>query len=273
VGTKQGAFLVTGPTGSGKSTTLYSLLKELNKVEVNIISVEDPVEMEISGTTQVEVNDKVGMTFASALKSALRQDPNVIMIGEIRDAESAKIAFDAATTGHLVISTLHTNDSLGVIPRLLELGVSKSTLASSLLGASAQRLARAICNKCREMRPITPGELDAIQSYLKLPNPPSELACGKGCEHCNHTGYHDRLPIIEIWHKSSAVQDMILKDANLENIETLLASEGFENLRQFAMKMVLSGLTTLEEVTRIVGGVQSSEHHAHAAPPDLKKAV
>jgi len=266
VNTRQGVFLVTGPTGSGKSTTLYALLRELNRVDINIISLEDPVEMEIAGTTQVEMNEKGGMTFAVALRSALRQDPNVIMVGEIRDEESAKIAFHAASTGHLVISTLHTNDSLNVIPRLLELGVSKGALASTLIGASAQRLLRHVCQKCRETRAITEAEIAILKTELRLEKVPTEIVFGKGCAHCNHSGYHGRIPIIEIWNKTKAVESALSKPFELETLVSELEANGFETLRQFALKMVCNGLTTFEEVHRGVGGAQV---HHHGEPEKL----
>lgn len=256
VHSKQGIFLITGPTGSGKTTTLYSLIQELNRVEVNIISLEDPVEMEIAGTTQVEMNEKVGLTFATALKSALRQDPNVIMLGEIRDEESAKIVFHAASTGHLVISTLHTNNSLNVVPRLLELGISKGIMASTLIGASAQRLLRQVCKECRALKPIEESEIELIKSETNIEQFPTELAYGRGCPKCNGSGYSGRIPIIEIWQKSKAVEALLLQGASDEELALCVRDQKFETLRQFAFKMALSGLTTIEEVFRGLGGPQ-----------------
>jgi type IV pilus assembly protein PilB len=255
--TKQGVFLVTGPTGSGKSTTLYSLIQELNRVEVSIISLEDPVEMTIGGTTQVEMNEKQGLTFSGALRSALRQDPNVIIIGEIRDEESAKIAFHAASTGHLVISTLHTNSSINVVPRLLELGVSRGNLASTLVGASAQRLVRQNCKKCLDSRPITAHEAEVLQHSLGLTKLPATVTYGKGCSACGQSGYYGRLPVIEVWSKTPAIEVALSSGINTDELESLMKSEGFETFYQFALKMVLNGLTTVAEVQRSLGGALS----------------
>ncbi|OFZ17720.1 MAG: hypothetical protein A2Z20_00380, partial [Bdellovibrionales bacterium RBG_16_40_8] len=253
VNTKQGVFLVTGPTGSGKSTTLYSLIQELNQVEVSIISLEDPVEMEIDGITQVEINEKQGLTFEIALRSTLRQDPNVIMIGEIRDEESAKIAFHAASTGQLVISTLHTNNSLNVIPRLLDFGVSQRILASTLIGASAQRLVRLICRKCRDVRDITDYESEILKAELKTDNLPSEMPYGKGCYHCNGTGYYGRISLIEVWEKTLGIERVLMQSTDIADLTAELQKQEFETLTQFALKMVINGLTTVEEVHRRLG--------------------
>lgn len=256
VASQQGVFLVTGPTGSGKSTTLYSLLEELNRVEVSIISLEDPVELEVPGTTQVEMNEKTGLTFAKSLRSALRQDPNVIMIGEIRDEESAKIAFHAAATGHLVISTLHTNDSLSVVPRLLELGITRQALGSTLLGASAQRLARKICPSCVQTRPLDSSEAEAITADISNIVLPNTLSFGKGCSKCDQSGYLGRLPIMEIWTKTRAIESALLEGKSLDSFYSEIGKSDFETLRQFALRMACAGLTTLEEVERRFGGLR-----------------
>jgi type II secretory ATPase GspE/PulE/Tfp pilus assembly ATPase PilB-like protein len=251
---KQGVFLVTGPTGSGKSTTMYSLLQQLNEVGVSIVSIEDPVELEIPGTTQIEINEKQGLTFSAALKSALRQDPNVIFIGEIRDEESARIAFHAASTGHLVISTLHTMDSVNVLPRLEELGVSRGAMASTLIGASAQRLVRQICRSCDEVRPATEAEQEIFRVFGKQQSPPEQLHFGRGCSHCGGSGYQGRLPVVELWTKNKMVENAILSGAPYEEIQSQLKGYGFESLYQFGLKMAASGFTSLEEVNRVLGG-------------------
>lgn len=249
VASQQGVFLVTGPTGSGKSTTLYSLLEELNRVESNIVSLEDPVELEVTGTTQVEMDEKTGLTFAKALRSALRQDPDVIMVGEIRDEESAKIAFHAAATGHLVISTLHTNDSLSVIPRLFELGISKQAMGATLLGASAQRLVRKVCDQCQFARPITRAEVEVLKMELPQFTPPDEVYQGRGCSHCHNTGYYGRIPIMEVWKKNKVIEAALLDGGDLEKFFSAVTAEpGYMTLRQFALKMACSGLTTFDEV-------------------------
>jgi len=250
---KQGVFLITGPTGSGKSTTLYSLLKELNRVEVSIITVEDPVEMEVPGITQVEVNEKQNLTFASALRSVLRQAPDVIMIGEIRDEESAKVAFHAAMTGHLVIATLHTNNSLEVIPRLIEMGVPPAGVASGLIGASAQRLMRQVCMKCRDIQAPTETELGIFRSHLPQMAPPSEIAHAKGCGHCSNKGYLDRIPIFEIWQRTPGTERLIAQGGGWHELFPEVKRQGFDTLLEFALKMVMSKLTTLEEVQRALG--------------------
>lgn len=254
--TKQGVFLVTGPTGSGKSTTLYSLLKELNRVEVSIVTLEDPVELEVGGTTQVEMNEKVGLTFAASLRSVLRQDPNVLMIGEIRDEESAKIAFHAAMTGHLVLSTLHTSHSLDIVPRLRELGISSAALSSGLLGASAQRLLRQICLKCRTRRPITDVDKSVLREYLGLTKFPDELMHGTGCIHCGKSGYRGRISVMETWRKTRTIESLLAQGASIEDLTQEIKRGGFDTLVQFALRMVLNGLTTMEEVERGLGAFQ-----------------
>lgn len=251
---KQGLFLVTGPTGSGKTTTLYSLIAELNRVDVKIISLEDPVELEIPGTTQIEINDRQGLTFAKALRSALRQDPDIMVVGEIRDEESAKIVLDAALSGHLVISTLHTNNSFAIKARLKELGVPLGILADGLIGAMAQRLVRAVCKKCRTLRPTTETERNLFLRKFPRMKPPKELVEGRGCLICNHTGYHDRLPIMEIWHKTRLLEDLISQDGPMEDMLQAARADGFLTLYEFGLRMVLNGLTTLEEIERCMAG-------------------
>jgi type IV pilus assembly protein PilB len=251
---KQGLFLVTGPTGSGKTTTLYSLINELNRVDVKIITLEDPIELEINGTTQIEINDKTGMTFARALRSTLRQDPDIMMVGEIRDEESAKIVFEAALSGHLVISTLHTNNAFAVKNRLKELGVPTGTMATGLVGAMAQRLVRSICRKCRVYQPISEAEKNLLTARLRKLKVPMELAVGKGCPICNLTGYHGRIPIMEVWQKTYAMEELILREASIEAMLECARTDGYDTLYEFGLKMVVNGLTTIEEVERCMAG-------------------
>ncbi len=247
---KQGLFLITGPTGSGKTTTLYSMLNELNNVDINIVTLEDPVELEIGGTTQVEMSEKQGLTFAKALRSTLRQDPDVIMVGEIRDGESAKIVFDAAMTGHLVISTLHTNSSLEVTHRLRELGIPSGVMSAGLIGALGQRLLRSICKSCRSTRSLTPTEQQIFKLRFPKEEPPHELAHGKGCSRCGGTGYFERLPIYEIWRKTPEVEACLAKESTTQELLQAVRADNFDTMIEFALKMVRNGLTTLEEIDR-----------------------
>ncbi len=251
---KQGLFLVTGPTGSGKTTTLYSLIAELNKVDTKIISIEDPIELEIAGTTQLEIKERTDMTFAKALKSTLRQDPDILVVGEIRDAEAAKVVFDAAMAGHLIISTLHTNNALSVKNRLKELEIPVGTIASGLIGAMAQRLVRAICLKCRVSRPITDDESKLLLARLGPDVTTSVLFEGKGCVFCNNTGYHGRLPIIEIWKNTRAVADLLANDASSETLLAEVRNDNFKTLYEFGLRMAVNGLTTIKEVQRCTAG-------------------
>lgn len=252
VNTRQGLFLITGPTGSGKSTTLYALLNELNRVDSNCVTLEDPVELNIPGIAQVEINEKTGLTFAKALRSVLRQDPDVIMVGEVRDEESAEIVFKAAITGHLVLSTLHTNSSLDVTPRLRELGIPPTTIATALIGVLAQRLVRSICQDCRDVRPIKIFEANLIREHLPDATIPDMLPEGRGCERCGGTGYFDRLPVFEVWKKTSAVKMVLSKDQGFEELGKAARADGFITLMEFGLKLTLAGLTTVDEVLRCI---------------------
>jgi type IV pilus assembly protein PilB len=249
---KQGLFLVTGPTGSGKSTSLYSMLSALNRVDVNVISLEDPVEMEIAGLTQVQIHEKAGLTFGRALRSVLRQDPDVVMVGEIRDAESAKIVFEAAITGHLVISTLHTTSSLDIIQRLRELGVSAGVISAGLVGAMAQRLVRAICSHCAVEYKPTEEERELFEQTLGAEHIPHVLRKGEGCAHCFGIGYHGRVPIFEIWRKNQNIGLILSEEAPLLTFIEAVRRSGFCTLFEFGLKMAKHGLTTVDEVQRVL---------------------
>lgn len=242
-----GIVLVTGPTGSGKSTTLYTALRELSKPSVNILTVEDPVEAIIRGVNQVQVNVKAGMTFASALRAFLRQDPDIIMVGEIRDRETAEIAIRAAITGHLVLSTLHTNDSVSSITRLIDMGIEPFLIASSLVGVLAQRLVRRLCPACRE-------EYIAKEHEMKILNVNEETRIYRpvGCPECNGTGYKGRIAAFEILTINSEMRDMISKGATTEELTQLALKHGMRTLRDSCARLVLSGVTSLEEMMSIV---------------------
>ena len=242
-----GIVLVTGPTGSGKTTTLYSLLRDLNKESVNLVTVEDPVEYAMDGITQVNVNAKAGLTFASGLRSILRQDPDVVMIGEIRDAETAEIAIRAAITGHLVLSTIHTNDAPSSVMRLQDMGIQPYLVATAVKGIIAQRLIRKICPNCKQ------GYLasDYEKSILGLPDQRVILYRGTGCSRCNDTGYKGRMGIYEIMDISSDVKDVIYKNGNAEEIRNVAVKRGMNTLNRSAAKAVLSGKTTVDELLRV----------------------
>jgi type IV pilus assembly protein PilB len=246
-----GMLLLTGPTGSGKTTTLYSVLQLVNTPERNIVTVEDPVEYRLSGITQVQVKPVAGLTFASALRSILRQDPDIILIGEIRDLETAEIAISAALTGHLVLSTLHTNDAAGAVSRLVNIGIPPFLVASALLGAVAQRLVRVVCPRCK--RPYQPDaqEGELLQGHLK-PGDESRLVRGAGCHYCYQAGYKGRKAIYEILPISSKVRRMILDGAGDTHIRDQAVQEGMRVLRNSALEEVVRGVTTVDELMRVV---------------------
>jgi type IV pilus assembly protein PilB len=244
----QGLILVTGPTGSGKSTTLYSMLTRRQSAEVNIITVEDPIEYQIPGISQVQVNLKAGLTFASCLRSILRQDPDVILVGEIRDLETAEIAFQAAMTGHLVLSTLHTNSALATLARLLDLGVDPFLITSSVSLIIAQRLARRVCLRCRETYQPSSGLLEK----LKMEDPNMAFYRGKGCTACGQTGYAGRVGIYEILRLTPTIKELIHRKAPETELRKSAGLAGTRFLLEEAMEKVRQGLTTLEEVLRVV---------------------
>lgn len=243
-----GIILVTGPTGSGKSTTLYTALSELNNDEVNIVTVEDPVEANIPGINQVQVNVKADMTFASALRSILRQDPDIIMIGEIRDIETASIAVQASITGHLVVSTLHTNSSAATITRLLDMGVASFLIADSVVGVIAQRLVRRLCTSCRRKRFATERE-----KQLMGIDPATAAAVYDpvGCPLCGDTGYYGRIGVYEIMEITPRLRQIISARGSTEDIKTAALSEGMHTLRQSAVEYVLDGMTTVSEMLKV----------------------
>lgn len=253
-----GIILVTGPTGSGKTTTLYSVLTKLNKPTVNIVTLEDPVEYQIVGINQVQVNPQAGLTFAAGLRSFLRQDPNIILVGEIRDKETTQLAIQAALTGHLVFSTLHTNDAATAIPRLIDLG-GEPFLISSVLNASvAQRIARRVCDSCKETYEPTPLIKNSIINILGplLPSKYTKgekimLTRGKGCIECNFSGYLGRIAIFEVLKITPTINKMILRSASAKEIEEQARSESLIIMKQDGYLKALEGITTIEEVLRI----------------------
>ncbi len=245
-----GIILVTGPTGSGKSTTLYTVLNELNGGDVNIITVEDPVEADVDGINQVQVNEKAGLTFASALRSILRQDPDIIMIGEIRDEETASIAVKAAITGHLVVSTLHTNSAASTVTRLEDMGIEPYMVADSVVGIIAQRLVRRICPKCHVQKQMT----DTDKFRLRLrgdSNPMIYEPSESGCAYCNNSGYRGRIGVYEIMPITPTLREVISRGGGAEEIQKTALKEGLTTLRLGAAKLVLKGVTSISEVERI----------------------
>ncbi len=246
-----GMLLLTGPTGCGKTTTLYSVLQSLNTPERNIITVEDPVEYCLDNITQVQVKPVAGVTFASTLRSALRQDPDIILVGEIRDLETAEIAISAALTGHLVLSTLHTNDAAGAISRLVNIGIQPFLVASALLGTVAQRLIRTTCPKCKQLYQPSEDELKCLfgKSYR---DKKIKLYRGMGCNSCYHTGSHGRKSIYEILYISHEIRKMIVDASSDDAIKQQAIKEGMKTLRKNGLEQVLNGTTTLEELLRVV---------------------
>lgn len=249
VANPNGIILVTGATGSGKSTTVYSILQRLNREETNIITVEDPIEMNIEGVNQVQTNSEIGLTFASALRSILRQDPNVIMIGEIRDSETAQIAVRASITGHLVLSTVHTNSSLNTIERLLDMDVERYLLSSALTGVISQKLARRLCKKCRRLRPTNDYEKKLF--YEVTHQQVNETYTNVGCPECMN-GYHGRIALHEVLLVTQDIKDAISNNMRKEDLRKLVYTSDVTTLLQDGINKVLAGETTIEEVLKLI---------------------
>jgi len=244
-----GIVLVTGPTGSGKTTTLYASLDKINTVEKNIITIEDPVEYKLEGIRQIQINPKVDLTFANGLRSILRQDPDVIMVGEMRDAETAEIAIQAALTGHLVFSTLHTNDAPGAVTRMIDMGVEPFLVSSSVIGVLAQRLVRTICPNCKE--PYTPTREELKDIGLSGESGKLKFYRGKGCDKCMKTGYKGRLGIYEFMLVDDEVRNLVVGKASAEAIRNKALASGMIALKQDGIEKIKAGLTTVEEVLRV----------------------
>jgi type II secretory ATPase GspE/PulE/Tfp pilus assembly ATPase PilB-like protein len=247
-----GIILVTGPTGSGKTTTLYSCLQDLNTPDVNIVTAEDPVEYQIEGINQVHVNQQAGLTFASILRSVLRQDPDIVLVGEIRDGETADIAVKAALTGHLVLSTLHTNDAAGVIPRLIDMGVPPFLIASSLILAQAQRLYRKLCPLCKKAAEIDPDVLAANQidpAFFEEATLYEEVGCPK----CNNIGFKGRGAFMEVLPVTDAIREAAVKGAPADVIRTVAIKEGMATLKDVGLMKVRDGITSLRAALEVTG--------------------
>jgi type IV pilus assembly protein PilB len=245
-----GILLVTGPTGSGKSTTLYACLQELNQDDVNICTVEDPVEYNLGGVNQFQVNEKAGFTFASALRSLLRQDPDILMIGEVRDVETARLATQAALTGHLVLSTLHTNDAPSSITRLYNLGIEPYLVGATVCGVLAQRLVRKLCQHCKQPYEPSPNEKRQIER-LAGGGTVDQLFKPKGCARCRNLGYSGRIGIYELFVPDDQMFDLISNGASLNSLKAMANSQGMRTLRMDGLEKVKAGITTLEEVHRV----------------------
>lgn len=258
---REGIIVVTGPTGSGKTTSLYAALRQLATEDVNIMTVEDPIEYELSGLTQIQVEPKQGVTFASALRAVLRQDPDIVLVGEIRDGETAEIAVQASLTGHLVLATLHTNDAVGAIRRLVDLGLDRAAIADTLCGALAQRLVRQACPTCvtEVTDPLTAEELALQETHGVRPS-----VRAPGCPECSQTGYRGRLPVVELFQTTPDLQELIASGASSSELNAAAVAGGMRSLREVALERERAGETTLEEVQRVIG---------EAAPPRDRPAA
>jgi general secretion pathway protein E len=251
-----GIILVTGPTGSGKTTTLYSTLKQLATDEVNVCTIEDPIEMIEPDFNQMQVNPAIDLHFADGIRSLMRQDPDIVMVGEIRDSETANMAVQASLTGHLVLSTLHTNDAPSSLPRLHDLGVQPFLTSATILGVMAQRLIRTLCPHCKQAQALSDDSEMALQ-WQELVQPwratlPPQIYMAKGCEHCRHTGYQGRIGLYEIMPLSNELKKLVAADVNLESLKQQAYREGVQPLRLSGAKRISEGLTTIEEVMRVV---------------------
>lgn len=255
-GHPNGIILVTGPTGSGKTTTLYSTLKQLATDEVNVCTIEDPIEMIEPDFNQMQVNPAIDLHFADGIRSLMRQDPDIVMVGEIRDSETANMAVQASLTGHLVLSTLHTNDAPSSLPRLHDLGVQPFLTSATILGVMAQRLIRTLCPHCKQAQALSDDSEMALQ-WQELVQPwratlPPQIYMAKGCEHCRHTGYQGRIGLYEIMPLSNELKKLVAADANLDSLKQQAYREGVQPLRLSGAKRISEGLTTIEEVMRVV---------------------
>ena len=246
-----GALLVTGPTGSGKSTTLFAAMTEINRPEINVITVEDPVEYRLAGLNQVQINQRAGLTFATALRSILRSDPDVVMVGEIRDVETAKISIEAALTGHFVLSTLHTNDAPSALTRLNEMGVEPFLTGAAVTGVLAQRLARRLCEHCKELYVPSKEELFTARIPDELRHGKTELYRRNGCVRCRQTGYSGRIGVFQLLAMDEELSALAARGASHEELERAAMDSGMSTLWADGIEKVLAGLTSLEELARV----------------------
>lgn len=262
-----GLVLVTGPTGSGKTTSLYGALRELNTAEKKIITAEDPVEYQLPRISQVQINDKIGLNFAKVLKATLRQDPDVLLIGEIRDQETAEIALRASMTGHLVLSTLHTNDAISSTMRLIEVGVEGYTVAGALRAVIAQRLVRRICSSCVVAQQPTSQEKAWLRAVMGPEAAVAHYVKGRGCNNCNHTGYRGRIGVFEFLEMDNTLSDLLRKEDTAEFAKAARAMPNFKTLAECALDYARDGITTIEEVQRVSEHVAEVETQSHSAHP------
>jgi type IV pilus assembly protein PilB len=247
-----GMILSTGPTGAGKTTTQYSVLNRINSVEKNIMTIEDPVEYQLAGISQVAVHRKAGLTFATALRSFMRQDPDIIMVGEIRDLETAEMAIQASLTGHLVLSTLHTNDAPSSVTRLVDMGVEPFLISATLIGALAQRLGRRICQNCRQEYEVNAEDLRTFGFEADDPEEKVTLWRGRGCDNCRQTGYKGRIGIYEMMLINEEIAELVVRRAPLADVREAARANGMKTLKEDGLRKVLEGVTTPDEVRRVV---------------------
>jgi MSHA biogenesis protein MshE len=257
-----GMLLVTGPTGSGKTTTLYAALNLLNRPETKIISIEDPIEYRLPRVNQVQINSDIGLTFSSVLRSALRQDPDVVLVGEMRDEETAEIGLRAAMTGHLVLSTLHTNDAISVVNRLMDMGAKDYLIAASLRAVIAQRLLRRICRSCRTAYTPNVQQQAWLNSVLNQSIKQAPLQHGIGCAHCHNTGYHGRVGIFELLEIDAQLANLLTQGDVATFTQTAKQRPNYKNLSQAALQLTLRNITSLQEAERISGGLDEFVHLA-----------